>query len=219
MNFVDPTGLNAQNCIEVRIWGHPETNGEQSGPSREIIFRFCTFDPNAGIGDFSGYTDFSGGGNGQEQFPGQKGRCDSLADLIDKVLDGYQEGATYIKGIIQRISEQVEAPTANGPGSAAWKGHRDQLEGRRNVLKDLLKKWDKNNCGPRPPRAPFILDLSVNQELEKAFNKRQLDLIPRQTRWDSFVDSINDFVKALVTPPARGPLPFPLPFPLPVPIP
>jgi hypothetical protein len=68
------------------------------------------------------------------------------------------------------MKQQVGAPYNHGPGTRKWIGHRQQIEGRRDRLRQLLKKWDKNNCGPRSPRAKDMLDGSENHLLEDQWN-------------------------------------------------
>jgi hypothetical protein len=117
------------------------------------------------------WVDIGGGGPPQGGMPpGQKRFCDSLEKLINGVIDGYQEGATYVKGLAQRIKEQVGAVPDHGPGTGKWIGHTEQIEGRRNKMRRLLDRWDKNNCGPRPPGAKDMLDGSANEVLTAQWN-------------------------------------------------
>src|SRR6266498_3182966 len=54
-----------------------------------------------------------------------------------------------------------------------WKGHREQINHRREELKQALKSWEKSNCGPPPPRAKDALEKSKDGELRDEWNRRQ----------------------------------------------
>src|SRR5262249_15886573 len=76
-----------------------------------------------------------------EMPPGQKAHCDRLAELMNKIINGFQSGATWVKGLIERYNEQVGAPANHGPGTEEWNGHREQLRNRRQKLIEALNKW------------------------------------------------------------------------------
>jgi RHS repeat-associated protein len=80
--------------------------------------------------------------------------CDDAerGDLTAKIKR-YIYGSKDNKGIIQRVNEQITGKY--DPGTVEWDNHNDQITGRQNSLRDLLNKWNTDDCGDGgPPDVP-----------------------------------------------------------------
>jgi hypothetical protein len=117
-------------------WGMALTVEEAEGHSPE-------FDPDPGGGD-------------EVQ---QSGPCDDLASTIDTLINALRVSPSDFKGLAQKFRQMRGVPMGTLPG------YIEQFRNRQKQLRNILRDWDNNDCGPRPPGATDWAEKPIPQEI------------------------------------------------------
>ncbi|MEP3054532.1 hypothetical protein [Ascidiaceihabitans sp.] len=79
--------------------------------------------------------------------------CEAIRKKIDEYInrDKRAAGNGGTHGLVHRFREQING--ASGPGTRGWDTHHKAITDQQRGLGKLLKKLEKNFCGPPPPGA------------------------------------------------------------------
>jgi len=182
VNFVDPTGLNKNSrCLKVTFTCVDDGFG---GKECGYDWYWDKCDDGGGMGGGGSVAVDYGGGIGSEStalLPLQRPSiCDKLEKEIEELVnrDKRKQGGGGTHGLVHRFREQIWG--ANGPGTDVWETHDEAIKNQQKGLRDRLNEWNKNNCGPPPPKAWDWASKPTPQPNEWIGNRpRAVPVIPR----------------------------------------
>jgi hypothetical protein len=80
-------------------------------------------------------------------------RCRAILSFLNTILytDKRRTKTGGPHGLIYRFWEQIHGK--NGPGTRVWKNHEKEIKILQSRLRESLKNWKDDNCGPPSPGA------------------------------------------------------------------
>jgi hypothetical protein len=81
---------------------------------------------------------------------------DPCKELLDKIMEYISRdkrplGNNGTHGLKHRFPEQING--RNGPGTASWTNHENEIKNQQKNLEKKLKEYEKKGCGDPPPGA------------------------------------------------------------------
>jgi hypothetical protein len=84
-----------------------------------------------------------------------------------------ERGLPNDKSLLRRFIEQIYA--SNGPGTAEWTGHNEQMENYINRLDKIIEKMLDDGC-PKPPWVTGFNNKHFAKDAERLWNVIHVDL-------------------------------------------
>lgn len=79
--------------------------------------------------------------------PPEEDPCDDLAKEFDKIVNTRRPSGEHgYKGLNHRMDQMSKLPDS----SHRWQQYASQVENTKRHIRDMIRRWDENDCGDPP---------------------------------------------------------------------